>query len=224
MKHRKFHCYSLVLILLISTIKCNNSFKIDGQTYFLSYIDKIPSEETLMTNSLSTHQLNVISKYNLGVNIPVNFQSVTSIEDPDAFIFYNPIDSSLLLAKCFDNNDTTIKQIEASIKYNFLEDIEYNDLSKFKHFKSCEHLITNSDIGPFLFGGTLYNLLGAETIMHQAFQPKSKNYAFGEFQILLENKKYLFIISLHNGYSEEFNNELDTSSGIGRWQAFRFVN
>jgi hypothetical protein len=51
--------------------------------------------------------------------------------------------------------------------------------------------------------------------MHQEFLPKSKKYQFGEFTILIDEKKYLFICSLHNGFSDDMN-------GKARWQAFRF--
>jgi hypothetical protein len=154
--------------------------------------------------------------------LPCRFNSLANVIE-QVVIFYNSNDNSLLLARCFENHDSTLRQIEASLKYNFIEEFEYNDLSKFKHFKSCENIVTNDEIGPLLFGGTLYNLLGAETVMHQTFTPKNKKYEFGEFIILLDDEKYLLTLSLHNGYQESFSNELDKKdTGIGRWQAFRF--
>jgi hypothetical protein len=113
--------------------------------------------------------------------------------------------------------------IQACLKYNFIEEFEYNDLSEFKHFKSCENIVTIDEIGPLLFGGTLYDLLGAETVMHQTFTQKSKKYAFGEFIILLDGEKYLLTLSHHNGNQESYSNELDKEdTAIGRWQSFRF--
>ena len=75
--------------------------------------------------------------------------------------------------------------------------------------------ITDSLIGPFFFGGTLFDLLGAENVMHQDFLPKSDKYQFGQFTMLFDKNKYLFIISLHNGFMEDHNDK-------ARWQAFRF--
>ena len=46
---------------------------------------------------------------------------------------------------------------------------------------------------------------------------KSKKYKFGEFIILFDEDKYLFISSLHNGYSEDLNVK-------SRSQALRFKN
>ena len=205
--------YLVVLILFAS---CTEKESIDTNTYFLSYIDKIPDTNLKTSDSLTEIQKKIILKHNLGVYIPKNFKSIIETKDKDAFIFYNTLDSSLMLAKCFDFNDTILKQIERSTKYDSpIYGPDYNDLSEFQHFKLCERIITDSLIGPFYFGGTLYDLLGAENIMHQNFLPKSKKYQFGEFSILYDKDKYLFIISLHNGYSEDPNDK-------ARWQAFRF--
>jgi hypothetical protein len=171
-----------------------------------------------MSDSLTAEQYETIKKYKLGVYIPTNFKSVIDLNDKEAFIFYNLQDSSLLLAKCFTMSDSIYKQIENSTKFDSpIYGPNYNDLSEFKHFKNCEDIITDSLIKPFLFGGTLFELLGADNVMHQAFLPKSKKYEFGEFTILFDEKKYLFICSLHNGYSEDMNDK-------ARWQAFRFNN
>ncbi|MCS7028758.1 MAG: hypothetical protein NZ519_08335 [Bacteroidia bacterium] len=205
-----------IALLIVLLNSCGNKVSIDTQTYFLSYIDKLPDPNIPTSDSITAEQNEIIKKYRLGVYIPKNFKSVIDINDKEAFIFYNSLDSSLLLAKCFTMTDTIYKQIEKSTKYDSpIYGSNYNDLSEFKHFKLCEKIITDSLIGPFLFGGTLFELLGAENVMHQEFLPKSKKYQFGEFTILFDHKKYLFIISLHNGYSDDLNDK-------PRWQAFRF--
>jgi len=205
--------YLFVLILFAS---CTEKESIDSNTYFLSYIDKIPDKNIKTSDSLTEIQKNIILKYNLGVYIPKNFKSIIETKDKESFIFYNSIDNSLILAKCFNFNDTILKQIERSTKYDSpIYGPDYNDLSEFQHFKLCERIITDSLMGPFYFGGDRYDLLGAENIIHQYFLPKSKKYEFGEFSILYDNTKYLFIISLHNGYVEDPNDR-------ARWQAFRF--
>ena len=223
-EQRKKHLLKLfVPVLLIILVGCPNPEKkinesIDTQTYFLSFIDKLPDSNILTSDSLTAEQNETIKKYNLGVYVPKNFKSVVDINDKEAFIFYNSQDSSVLLAKCFPMTDSTFKQIEKSTKFNSpIYGPDYNDLSEFKHFKKCENIITDFLIGPFFFGGTLFVLLGADYVMHQEFLPKSKKYEFGEFTILFDEKKYLFICSLHNGYSEDINDK-------ARWQAFRFKN
>ena len=204
------------LVVLILCASCTEKESIDTNTYFLSYIDKILDTNLKTSDSLTETQKKIILKHNLGVYIPTNFKSIIETKDKEAFIFYNTQDSSLMLAKCFDFNDTIVKQIERSIKYDSpIYGPDYNDLSEFEHFKLCERIITDSLIGPFYIGGTLYDLLGAENIMHQNFLPKSKKYQFGEFSILYDKDKYLFVISLHNGYREDLNDK-------ARWQAFRF--
>ena len=204
------------LVLLILLASCTEKESIDTNTYFLSYIDMIPDTNLKTSDSLTETQKKIILKHNLGVYIPKNFKSIIETKDKEAFIFYNTLDSSLMLAKCFDFNDSILKQIERSTKYDSpIYGPDYNDLSEFQHFKLCEIIITDSLIGPFYFGGTLYDLLGAENIMHQNFLPKSKKYQFGEFSILYDKDKYLFIISLNNGYREDLNDN-------ARWQAFRF--
>jgi len=205
--------YLVVLNLFAS---CIEKESINTNTYFLSYIDKLPDKNLKTSDSLTIIQKKIILKYNLGVYIPKNFKSIIETKDKEAFIFYNSLDSSLLLAKCFDFNDTILKQIERSTKYDSpIYGPDYNDLSEFQHFKFCEKIITDSLIGPFYFGGTFFDLLGAENSMHQNFLPKSKKYQFGEFSILYDKDKYLFIISLNNGYREDLNDN-------ARWQAFRF--
>ncbi|MDW8211369.1 MAG: hypothetical protein RMJ44_09805, partial [Cytophagales bacterium] len=184
-----------IALLIVLLNSCGNKVSIDTQTYFLSYIDKLPDPNIPTSDSITAEQNEIIKKYRLGVYIPKNFKSVIDINDKEAFIFYNSLDSSLLLAKCFTMTDTIYKQIEKSTKYDSpIYGSNYNDLSEFKHFKLCEKIITDSLIGPFLFGGTLFELLGAENVMHQEFLPKSKKYQFGEFTILFDHKKYLFII------------------------------
>jgi len=223
MKSAEYKIGVVVLLAAFTIVNCTQRNNVDTHTYFLGYIESLPSQNSILSDTLTTAQQEVISKYHLGIEIPANFQSVVSTDDPEAFIFYNSNDNSLLLARCFENHDSTLRQIEASLKYNFIEDFEYNDLSEFKHFKSCENIVTIDEIGPLLFGGTLYDLLGAETVKHKEFTPKNKKYAFGEFIILMDDEKYLLTLSLHNGYQESFSNELDKEdTGIGRWQAFRF--
>lgn len=205
-----------IAFILLSLNSCVKKEQIDIQTYFLEYIDKIPDAKILTSDSLTSEQNETIKKYNLGVYIPKNFKSVIDLKDKESFIFYNSFDSSLLLARCFDFNDSTNKQIENSTKYDSpVYGPDYNDLSEFKHFKRCEKQVTDSLIGPFFFGGTLFDLLGAENVMHQDFLPKSDKYQFGQFTILFDKNKYLFIISLHNGFMEDPNDK-------ARWQAFRF--
>jgi hypothetical protein len=200
----------------IANLQISAEYSINTNTYFLSYIDKIPDTNFKTSSSLTEIQKKVIQKHNLGVYIPKNFKSIIETKDKEPFIFYNSIDSSLMLAKCFDFNDTILKQIERSTKYDSpIYGPDYNDLSEFQHFKLCEKIITDSLIGPFYFGGTLYDLLGAENIMHHFFLPKSKKYQFGEFSILYDKAKYLFIVSLHNRFREDLNEK-------ARWQAFRF--
>ncbi len=207
-----------ILILFLFTSSCQEKEKIDPQTYFLSFADKLPDSYTLTSDSLTSAQKEVIKKYQLDVFIPHDFKSIVDQNDPEAFIFFNPIDNSLLLAKCFPMNDSTLIQIENSTKYDSpIYGSNYNDLSEFKHFKKCEPMITDSLIGPFLFGGTLFDFLGANNVMHQEFLPRSKKYEFGEFTILFDEDKYLFVTSLNNGYSEDLNEK-------SRWQAFRFKN
>jgi hypothetical protein len=211
---------TLIIILFNS---CRNKEEINLQTYFLSYIDKLPNTNVILSDSLTKEQNEIIQNYKIGVSIPINFKSVIDVNDKEAFIFYNPQDSSILLAKCFSMSDSISKQIEKSTKFNSpIYGPDYNDLSEFKHFKNCEKIITDSLIGPFFFGGTLFELLGADNVMHQDFYPKSKKYKFGLFTILFDEKKYLFICSLNNGYSEVFDN--DTGATNLRWQAFRFNN
>ncbi len=206
------------LILFLFTSSCQEKEKIDPETYFLSSVDKLFDPNTLISDSLTSAQKEVIKKYKLDVFIPHDFKSVVDQNDPEAFIFINATDQSLLLAKCFPMNDSTIIQIEKSTKFNSpIFGPNYNDLSEFNHFKRCEPMITDSLIGPFFFGGTLFELLGAENVMHQEFLPRSKKYEFGEFTILFDEDKYLFITSLNNGYSEDLNEK-------SRWQAFRFKN
>ena len=207
-----------IAFLLLVINGCGNQQSVDKQTYFLDYITKLPDSNIIMSDSLTAEQYETIKKYKLGVYIPTNFKSVIDLNDKEAFIFYNSQDSSLLLAKCFTMSDSIYKQIENSTKFDSpIYGPNYNDLSEFKHFKNCEDIITDSLIKPFFFGGTLFELLGADNVMHQAFLPKSKKYEFGEFTILFDEKKYLFICSLHNGYSEDMNDK-------ARWQAFRFNN
>ena len=202
------------LITLLNS--CVNKDEIDLKTYYLSYIDKFPDSNILTSDSLTDEQNQIIKKYNLDVYIPNDFKSVVDREDKDAFIFYNSKDSSLLLARCFDLNDTINKQIKSSNKINSpIYGRQYNDLSEFKHFKLFEKIITDSLIGPFKAGGTLFDLLGADNVIHKEFLPKSKKYKFGEFTILFDKNKYLFISSLHNGYSEDLDEK-------PRWAAFRF--
>ena len=207
-----------IAFLLLVLASCKNEVSIDSRTYFLSYIDLLPSSSISTSDSLTTKQRETITKFNLGVYIPKNFKSIFDINDPEAFIFYNDTDSSLLLAKCFPMADSILKQIEKSTKFNSpIYGPDYNDLSEFRHLKFCEKFITDSLIGPVFFGGTMFELLGADNVMHQVFLPKSKKYQFGEFTILFDEKKYLFICSLHNGYGEDLNDR-------ARWQAFRFKN
>ena len=182
------------LITLLNS--CVNKDEIDLKTYYLSYIDKFPDSNILTSDSLTDEQNQIIKKYNLDVYIPNDFKSVVDREDKDAFIFYNSKDSSLLLARCFDLNDTINKQIKSSNKINSqIYGRQYNDLSEFKHFKLFEKIITDSLIGPFKAGGTLFDLLGADNVIHKEFLPKSKKYKFGEFTILFDKNKYLFISS-----------------------------
>ena len=209
---------NIIKTILIITIvsSCSKKTHIDPRTYFLGYIDMLPGKNIQMTDTLTFEQIEIKKKYNLGISLPKNFKSVIDNNDKECFIFYNPVDTSMLLARCFDFNDSIGNQIERSTKYNNpAYGADYNDLSEFFHFKSCERILTDSLIGPFLFGGTLYDLLGAETVMHQDFIPKAQKYEFGEFKILIDDKKYLFVCSLHNGYSEDMNDN-------PRWQAFRF--
>jgi hypothetical protein len=208
----------IIVFLLVLINSCGNKESIDPQTYFLSYIDKLPGANILTSDSLTADQNETIKKYKLKVFIPSNFKSVVDPNDKEAFIFYNSLDSSILLAKCFDMTDSIFAQIQNSTKYNSpIYGPDYNDLSEFKHFKKCEKMVTDSLIGPFLFGGFFYDFLGAEYSMHQEFWPKSKKYKIGEFIILFDEKKYLFICSLHNGYSEDMNEK-------SRWLAFSFSN
>jgi hypothetical protein len=207
-----------ILILFLFTSSCQEKEKIDPQTYFLSFADKLPDSNSLISDSLTSAQKEVMKKYQLDVFIPHDFKSIVDQNDPEAFIFINSTDKSLILAKCFPMNDSTILQIEKSTKFNSpIFGPDYNDLSEFKHFKRCEPMLTDSLIGPFFFGGSLFEFLGTEYVMHQEFLPKSKKYKFGEFIILFDEDKYLFISSLHNGYSEDLNVK-------SRSQAFRFKN
>ena len=199
------------------TQKCSNTQKsCDTEVHFLSYLNQLPDSNVITTDSLTTEQKQVIKKYRLGVYIPKDFRSIVDENDKEAFIFYNSNDTSLILARCFPMQDSILRQIDWSTKYDSpIYGPDYNDLSEFKHFKRCEKMIADSLIGPFLFGGTFYRLLGADNVMHQEFWPKSKKYAFGEFTILYDRKKYLFICSFHNGFSEDPNDD-------ARWQAFQF--
>jgi len=199
--------------------------KIDHQTYFLSYIDKLPDSGISTSDVLSDEQKQVMKKYNLQVYIPRGFKSVIDNQDKECFIFYNPDENNrgLLLAKCFDSNSDVGKQIANSTKYNSpIYGPDYNDLSEFKHFKICEKIISDSSVGPFFFGGAHYEMLGAETVMHQFFLPKSTKYEFGEFTILYDSKKYLFICLLcSNGCVETIDNEEGISDS--RKFAFQFL-
>ena len=157
-----------ITFLILLQISCSNKEEIVIKTYFLNYIDKLPDSNILTSDLLTDEQNKIIKKYNLGVYIPKNFKSVVDREDKDAFIFYNSKDSSLLLARCFDLNDTINKQIKSSNKINSpIYGPQYNDLSEFKHFKLCEKIITDSLIGPFNSGGTLFDLLGADNVIHK---------------------------------------------------------
>ncbi|MBU3714118.1 MAG: hypothetical protein FGM46_04140 [Ferruginibacter sp.] len=208
----------MFILFTVIMVSCSKKEQTDPKTYFLSYIDRLPDKNIQLTDSLSQEQRQVMAKYNLGVSIPANFKSVIDDKDKECFIFYNASDSSILLARCFESNDSVINQIDRSTKFDNPEyGDNYNDLSEFPHFKSCEKLLTDSLIGPFLFGGFFYELLGADNVMHQGFFPKSKKYQFGEFKLLFDDKKYLIVCSLHNGYSEN----LDDNP---RWQAFRFIS
>lgn len=203
-------------LMLLVCASCKVSEPVDLQSYFLSFVDAVPSPNMVTSDTLTPEQLQVITEYNLGVYIPKNFKSIVDPNDPEAFIFFNESDKSLLLAKCFPMSSAITEQIEKSTKYDSpVYGPDYNDLSEFVHFKNCEKLISKDDIGPFFFGGNMFVLLGAEYVMHQEFEPRSEHYEIGQFTILFDQNKYLFICSLHNGYSEDMND-------LGRWQAFRF--
>ena len=107
-----------ITFLIILLNSCVNKDEIDLKTYYLSYIDKFSDSNILTSDSLTDEQNQIIKKYNLDVYIPNDFKSVVDREDKDAFIFYNSKDSSLLLARCFDLNDTINKQIKSSNKIN----------------------------------------------------------------------------------------------------------
>ena len=125
-----------ITFLIILLNSCVNKDEIDLKTYYLSYIDKFSDSNILTSDSLTDEQNQIIKKYNLDVYIPNDFKSVVDREDKDAFIFYNSKDSSLLLARCFDLNNTINKQIKSSNKINSpIYGRQYNDLSEFKHFK-----------------------------------------------------------------------------------------
>ena len=178
MKTKMKLLWKITLVIVLFTCCCRNE-SIDSQTYFLSFIDKLPDSNIATSDSLTLEQKEIIKKFNLGVYIPDDFKSVLDTKETDAFIFYNAKDSSLLLAKCFAMTDSVLTQIENSTKHNSpIYGTDYNDLSEFQHYKKCERIITDSLIGPFFYGGTLYNLLGAEYVMHQDFLPKSKKYQF----------------------------------------------
>lgn len=204
--------------ILTLTTSCINRDSVDIKTNFLKYIDKIQEPNIQFNDSFTVEQKDAIYRNKLGVYVPTNFKSIVDINDREAFIFYNPIDTSLLLARCFNMTDSIYKQIQNSAKFDSpIYGPDYNDLSEFEHFKSCERIITNTPIGPLLFGGSFYNLLGADYVMHQNFTPKSKRYKFGEIKLMFDRKKYLIVVSLHNGYFEDLN-------GHPRWQTFTFNN
>lgn len=204
-------------------ISYENRNKSNLDTYFLERIDQYPFSNELKIDSLTQEQNNVIISNNLSIYIPNGFLSLKDEHDKEAFIFIDQSQASLIMAKCFPYNDSIDNQIARSTKYNSpIYGEDYNDLSEFIHFKKCERIITDSIIGPFYFGGDLYDLLGAKAALHQEFCPKSKKFKFGEFTILLDKSKFLFICWLHNGYIEEFDN--DSGASKMRWQAFKFLN
>jgi hypothetical protein len=194
----------LQLLLLFSVaVSCNKKADVDEQTYFLSTVNKYPFESGTKADTLSAEHKRVIEKYKLKVYIPKEFRSVVDVSDKEAFIFVNEQDSSMLLAKCFELNDSILIQVSRSEKYNHPKyGSDYNDLSEFSHFKSCEKLVAKENIGPFYFGGTMYELLGGKEVMHQEFIPKDNRFQYGEFTILYGNNVYVFICSLHNGFAD----------------------
>jgi len=193
-------------IILVSIIlsSCNPAKNIDLESEVLNQISQYPFTENSKTDSLTASQQQVIQKFNLNVYIPSGFKSLSNENDQEAFVFFNPSDSSLILAKCFVMNDTVKNQIQRSEKYDSpIYGADYNDLSEFKHFKKWERVVSDTIIGPFYFGGSMYDLLNADVVMHQNFNPKLKQYSFGEFTILKDDQKYLFICTLSNGFRED---------------------
>jgi len=124
------------------------------------------------------------------------------------------------MAKCFYMTDTIWKQIQNSTKHDSpIYGPDYNDLSECKHYQKCEKMVSDTAIGPFLFGGAFYDFLGTDYTMHQGFQPKSQLYEHREFKILMDEEKYVSVCWLHNGYLEA-GPENDDINMV--WQAFVF--
>ncbi|MBC5772766.1 hypothetical protein H8S95_01715 [Pontibacter sp. KCTC 32443] len=201
--------YCIYLFVILIHFSCSENKAINKTTYFLSVADQFPFNQSSMVDSLTKEQLEMIDRNNLNVYIPNGYKSIVDEDDREALIFMNEADSSLILSKAFEMNDSVRYEILSSEKYNHpVYGSDYNDLSEFKHFKSSEAIIAKGNVGPFLFGGTLYDLLGASETMHQEFMPKNNFFGYGEFVILLTRKSYVFICYLRKSKDnvEDLNN------------------
>lgn len=209
------NCLKFIIALLI-LVACKPNEIPDLETYFIEKIYKFPFETDKFSDSLSTKQVQFTKLHHINVSIPRGFQNCIDETDPEALILVNKSDTSMLVAKWFELDQDKVDQIEKSVKYNSpVYGNDYNDLSEFQHFKKCEKILTDSLIGPFYFGGSLYELLGGYNVMHQYFLPKSNFYEFGEITFLFKDNGYLITCMLHNGFVEDLNEP-------GRWQAFSF--
>ena len=205
-----------VLICILILVACKSNETSDLDAYFIETIYKFPFDDAKFSDSLTSKQVQFTKLHHINVSIPRGFKFLIDETDPEAIILVNKSDTSMLVAKWFQLDQGKVDQIEKSVKYNSpVYGDDYNDLSEFQHFKKCERVLTDSLIGPFYFGGSLYELLGGDNVMHQYFLPKSNLYEFGELTFLFKDNGYLITCMLHNGFMEDLNEP-------GRWQAFSF--
>lgn len=214
------HKYILLLICMF-LVSCKEKPKIDLETSFLTYSNKTIDSSLRFSDKLTEAQKRTADEFKISVQVPKDFKVLKNIEDTACFVFYDSLQKSIIMAKCFTMTDSIWSQMQKSTKYDSpIYGSDYNDLSEFKHYKKCEKMVSDSAIGPFLFGGAFYDLLGADYVMHQWFQPNTKLYEHGEFQILIDKEKYMFVCWMHNGYSESYSNEGPEINMV--WQTFVF--
>ena len=211
--------FNLLIILFIQHlfVGCNNSKKgnqIDSETYFLELNNQFPSKNLLLVDSFSETQRKIIKEKKLKIYIPKGYKSYADQNDKESFILYNNDDSILIVAKSFKLSDSIYFQIRKSEKIQLNPDDNFNDLSEFNHFKKCERTITNDTIGAMLFGGTFFDILGADYSLHQTFNPKNQLFKHGEIVVLLKDTTYLIIARFDNGFSEDLNDR-PSSLAIG---------
>ena len=207
---KKSKNFLLVMLMLSACVACNGKKEeINKETYFLSVISNFPFSDYPKTDTLTIEQKGMLQRNHLAAYVPNGFQSVVDENDREALIFINENDSSVLLAKAFTLTYEIVSEKDNSRKYDnpdFGAD-GYNDLSGFKHYKALEKLITDEEIGPFLYGGSMYDILNANEAMHQDFLPKDKRFEFGVLKLLFRSNSYVVICMLHNGYSDDLDNK-----------------